>query len=112
MMRVLVVAGLLSACTSEVTELLVVVDSDYLEGIEVDEVVVEARGQSARGFLAGTRGSPLPRTVGVVHQGGALSPIEIRASLVRGTSEVVSARVVTGFIEGKTLVVPIFLARA
>lgn len=113
MKRAIVLAALACAgCGDDLTELLVVVDSDYIEGVEVDEVVVESRGQTARGFLAGTRGSPLPRTVGVVHSDGPLSPITIRASLVRGTAEVVSARVVTGFIEGKTLVVPIFLARA
>src|SRR5690606_15044428 len=60
--------ALLTACTGELTELLVVVDSDLAVPSELDSVRVTTESMSAAGAL--TNVSPLPRTVGIVHRGG------------------------------------------
>ena len=97
-----------------VTELLVVVDSDLPVPAELDAVRVEVTGAmaaSATGSLTGPGATPLPRTVGLVHRGGALGPIEVNVVGTRGGTEVIRARAITSFVSGRTLILPMMLAR-
>jgi len=97
-----------------VTELLVVVDSDLPVPAELDAVRVEVSGAmaaSASGGLTGPGATPLPRTVGLVHRGGPLGPLEVTVIGTRAGTEVIRARAITSFIEGRTLILPIMLAR-
>ncbi|MCZ7681726.1 MAG: hypothetical protein M5U28_24205 [Sandaracinaceae bacterium] len=107
-------AALLGSCGGELTEILVVVDSDLAVPSALDGLRVEVSGaeaMTAEGSLrAGASG--LPRTVGVVHRGGSLGPLTIRAVGSLGGVDVVSARAVTSFLRGRTLVLPLFLSRA
>lgn len=105
-------ALLCAACSGELTELLVVVDSELSVPSELDGVRVTASGaeaMSATGSI--TRDEPLPRSVGVVHRGGMLGPVEITVTGTQGGDDVAQARVTTSFVQGKTLVLPVFLSR-
>lgn len=101
------------ACSGgELTELLVVVDSDLSVPGELDGVRVTATGaeaMSAAGAI--TSDEPLPRTVGIVHREGMLGPVEVTVVGTQGGDDVVQARVTTSFVQGKTLVLPVFLSR-
>ena len=102
--------ALLTACTGELTELLVVVDSDLAVPSELDSVRVTTESMSAAGAL--TNVSPLPRTVGIVHRGGeSYGPLVITVVGTQGGTEVVRAQVTTSFIRGQTLVLPVHLSR-
>ncbi len=106
-------SALLASCGGDLTEILVVVDSDLpvpgaLDGLRVEVSGTEA--MTAEGSLR-ANGSDLPRTVGVVHRGGGLGPITVRAIGTLGGVDVVSARAVTSFIQGRTVVLPLFLSR-
>ena len=106
-------ACLAAACSGDLTELLVVVDSDLAVPSELDAVQVTVSGvvesMSASGAI--TNAEPLPRTVGVVHRGGGLGPVEVTVIGSRGGTEVIRARAVTWFVRGRTLVLPIFLSQ-
>ena len=102
-------------CDGALTEILVVVDTDLGVPAEIDAVRVEVTGSetmTATGSLAGGDRAELPRTVGVVRNGGSLGPIRIRVVGSLGGTDVVERRAVTSFIEGRTLVLPMFLARS
>ena len=103
---------LAAACSGALTELVVVVDSDLAVPGELDAVEVRVSGvesMSASGAI--TNAEPLPRTVGVVHRGGGLGPVEVTVIGSRGGAEVIRARAVTWFVRGQTLVLPIFLSQ-
>lgn len=98
------------ACSGELTELFVVVDSDLAVPSELDAVRVTTQSMSAGGAL--TNENPLPRTVGIVHRGGeSYGPIVITVTGAQDGVEVVRARVTTAFVPGRTLVLPIVLER-
>jgi hypothetical protein len=103
--------ALLAACESvDPTELLVVVDSDLAVPGALDEVRVEVTGVEdmvARGSL---EEEGLPRTVGVVYAGGSLGPVRVRAVGSVGGTDVVEALAITSFVEGRTLILPMFLS--
>ncbi|MDQ3034518.1 MAG: hypothetical protein M3Y87_19065 [Myxococcota bacterium] len=110
----IVVAALGCGSSEPLTELLVVVDSDLAVPAGLDAVRVEVSGAmsaSASGSLTGAAGTPLPRTVGLVHRGVGLGPIEVNVIGTSGGAEVIRARAITSFIRGRTLVLPIMLAR-
>ena len=118
-MRSVVVATLaallLSCGGDDVTELLVVVDSDLAVPGDMDTIRVQVSGSvtmTATGELSGPRGLPLPRTVGVVHTGGPLGPVEIVVQGLSTGAVVVERRASTSFRDGKTLVLPMFLSRS
>ena len=110
-----VLAGALVASCSggELTEILVVVDTDIPIPAGIDAVRVEVTGVetvSASGSLTGPAAMTLPRTVGVVRTGGSLGPIEVRVVGSLGGTDVVERRASTSFIAGRTLVLPMFLS--
>ncbi len=105
---------LLVSCGNDLTEILVVVDSDLAVPMGLDAVRVDVSGveaMSASGTLTGADAEPLPRTVGIVHSGGSLGPLTVTVVGSAMGTEVVSARAVTSFVRGRTLVLPIFLSR-
>jgi hypothetical protein len=100
-------------CSSapDLTELLVVVDSDLEVPTAIDAVRVEVSGVTAMSASGSLASAPLPSTVGLVHRGGALGPVEVIAIGLLGEVEVIRARATTSFVRGQTRVLPIFLSR-
>jgi hypothetical protein len=109
-------ALLVVSCSGgELTEILVVVDTDIPIPAGLDAVRVEVTGTetvTASGSLVGAGAMTLPRTVGVVRTGGSLGPIAVRVVGSVGGSDAVEARASTSFIAGRTLVLPMFLSSA
>ena len=107
------VAGTTS-CTSPLTEVLVVIDSDLAIPAELDELRIDLIGPDASlkrslGRLSGVR--DLPRTLGVVHRGGALGPVNITVTgLANGTS-VVQRRASFSFVSGEVRILRLDLLR-
>ncbi|MCC7540653.1 MAG: hypothetical protein IT379_30840 [Deltaproteobacteria bacterium] len=113
------VAGLacvvLTACEDDLTEILVVIETDLAAPAEIDTVVVRAIGPSgdARDATASlASGSALPITVALVPGGDALGPVEITAEARRGGTVVITRRARTRFLEGEVLVLELPLERA
>lgn len=103
-------AILLTSCSGgELTEILVVVDSNVPS--ELDAVQVIVRGSATMSSSGSLTELPLPRTVGIVFSGGSIGPVEITAIGSRGGVAVVRSVVSTSFIRGRTLVLSMFLAR-
>ena len=105
-------------CTGEVTELIIVVDTDLPVGapaedpdaIDVIEVaVVGAETQVAR--LVGEARVSLPVYLGVVPGAAVLPPITVTASATRGGVPTVSRTVMTGFVRGEIRMLSIYLSR-
>jgi hypothetical protein len=113
----LVVTGVSGGCSAEPrTEVLVSVTTDHEVPAELDTLAITVSGptmeiQTARADL--TSLADLPRTVGLVHEGGPLGPFEatIVGSLSSG-EQVASRRVRFAFQKGRTLALEIHLARA
>ncbi len=110
-----------SGCSTEPrTEVLLVVSTDYAVPAEVSEFSVMASGPNMQIQTAGavlTDPEDLPRTLGLVHQGGELGPIDVTiAALVADSTlddrRVVERRVVFEFQRGRTLQLRIDLDRA
>src|SRR5687768_433928 len=76
---------LLGACGESapvLTEVLVVVDSDLAVPGQLDELVFRVQGPSGdervTSATLGTGDQALPRSLALVHSGGALSPLTVR----------------------------------
>lgn len=109
----------IGSCTESpalLTELVVVVDSDLAVPGALDEIRVRATGpdgdtQSA-GASLGEGESPLPRSLVLHHEGGALGTFAVSVEgLHNGTSVLVRAAQVS-FLSGKSLVLPLHLVSA
>ncbi len=110
----ILLACLLASCDGSATELVVVVDSDLAVPVQLDAVSVEitgVAGAQASGTLTGSGAEPLPRYVGVVHGGGSLGPLEVRATGSRNGNVIVERRARTSFVAGRTLTLYLFLSR-
>lgn len=99
-----------AGCGDDLTELLVVVDSNLRVPGEIDTVQIQVSGvaggtQSSSGRLvAGSGSGSLPRTLAVVHEGGPLGPIEVRAQALLGTTLVLERRARVSFVQGEVRV--------
>ncbi len=94
------------------TQLIVVTDTDLAVPGQIDRVrvtVVAPSGTMHDSVQMLTTPGDLPTTLGVVHRGGPLDPIEVRVVGSHGDTEIVRRSAVTAFIEGRTLVLPIHL---
>ena len=76
----------LAGCGEDRTEIFVVVDSDLSVPDEISELRIEVttpgprpETRSSTATLAASGDDALPRTLGLVHEGGELGPFEIRA---------------------------------
>jgi hypothetical protein len=107
-----------SGCAEDRTEVIVVVDSDIRVPDDMDEIVVEAEGPESDTFLRravaalGEDEPPLPRTLGLVHQGGPLGPFSVEVLGKRGGGTVVRRSAEVYFQPQRTLVLPLHLIRA
>lgn len=94
------------------TEIVVEVDSDLAVPGEIDAVEVIVTGSQSSSASGSLLDRPLPRTVGLVPAGGSLGPIEVRAvGTLRGVP-VVERVATTSFLQGRTLLLRMFLSRA
>ncbi len=99
-------ALLLAACRSgTLTEIVAVSDSDLRGADAIDSVRFEVRrpGGGLQTSIAPFGGGS-PAFVGIVHEGGPLGPIEVRAVGLRGADEVLDRRARVSFLEGRTVV--------
>lgn len=106
---------LLGACgADELTELVVVVDSDLAVPTALDEVSIVVAGATgtrttARASLDGPAGVPLPVTLGLSPGATGGTTVTIRADGLLGGVRRVSREVRTSFVENRRLVVRIAL---
>ena len=102
----LIVAG----CTATRTEVVVVVDSDIdtpapLTSIDLTVTAPDGRTMQSAGARLGPDDVPLPRTLGLLHERGALGPFTVVARGFRGGSSAVVTRTARFFFQtGRTLV--------
>ena len=104
------------ACRSDEaarTEILLVVDSDLRVPDQLDRIDVRVEGpdgskQNAYAELD-TATNSLPRSVALVHEGGALGPLHATVHGVIGGRPVLTREARLSFVEGQTLVLPMHL---
>lgn len=104
-------------CSPELTEVIIVVDSDLDVPDELDTAFIEVKGptgdvRQATARLDGERGIPLPRTLGVVHRGGPLEPLDVLVEGRLGRRAIIQRHARTGFVEGETRVLRMWLLRS
>lgn len=105
---------LVGGCASDLTEIVVVVDSDLDAPAQLDEIVVSAEGpqgvpQVARASLVGGSTTRFPVTVGLRPSSDPNAAVAIRATGRHDGVDRVAAQVLTHFIEGRRLLVYIEL---
>ena len=108
-------ATLVLACGSdeEVTEILVVVDSDIPALREVIVAVEGLQGEQASSALLGEGREPLPRVLGVVHEGGELGPTTIAAfGVIANDVVAVEQRFRVSFVQGETMQLDMMLSES
>jgi len=109
--------AVLSGCGSDPTQLIVVVDSDLMVPLELDEVRIEVVGPMAEPTevtqsLTGTDAPVLPLTLTLVPAGEELGPVTVTArGLVTG-GEVISRTARTTLVKGESRVLRLFLLRS
>ena len=110
----LVVLAALAGCGDDVTEIVVVVDSDLLVPDEVRSLNVriedpQGDAQAVNGSLTGAGG--FPRTVGIVYEGGRLGPVTVTASALDGSTVRVERTARTFFQQDRVVMLRIDLLR-
>ena len=106
----LVAAAALAGCSKDaLTQLVVVVDTDMDVPSELDAIRIEVRNgldelQQANGSLTGADATTLPVFLSLVHSGGPLGPVEVRAVGLRRGADIVERRASVFFVEGQTRV--------
>src|SRR5688500_2538707 len=87
------VAALASCSSTELTQIIVVVDTDLAVPAQVDAIRIEVSmaemPSTSTAMLSGPGATELPVTLGLLHSGGPLGPFTVRASGRLGASEVV-----------------------
>jgi len=106
---------MLCGCASELTEIIVIVDSELAVPGELDEIVVTTEGASglpkgASANLVGAGAASMPVTVGLRPGGAQDGPVTIRVRGRLAGAERVSAQIRTRFVVGARLVLRIDLA--
>jgi len=108
---------LCGGCTGDLTQVMVVVDSDLDVPDEVDAVRIDITSPTgefrrANAQLTGPRSMPLPRSLGIVHRGGPLEPLVVTVTGSVGGTDVIQRRARTGFVESETVVLRMDLLRS
>jgi len=102
-------------CGPSATEILVVVDSDLDVGTEIDRLTIEITdpGGATRMSEArlGAGEPPLPRSLGMVHEGGPLGEFEVLVRGRLGNDDVVTRTARVSFVPGEIRVLRMFLLR-
>jgi hypothetical protein len=114
--KIVALAAALSACATEPTQLVVVVETNLDVPSEIDTVEVVVTGPSAVSTstseaLVGPDDPPFPLTLTVLPAGSALGPVSITARGLLGDSEAIRAEVRTELVDGKSKMVRLFLLR-
>lgn len=110
----LAAAAALGACKepSPLTQIVAVVDSDLAVPSELDRIAIEVEHvQLSEAAEADLREGGLPRSLGLVHAGGPLGPIEVIARGQLGDAQVVERRAVVAFVRDRTLELRLPLTR-
>lgn len=113
LLAIVLFAGL-PACAADLTQIVLVVESDLAVPAELDGVRVAVRGPSGRTVVEdhplGPEGISLPLTMGL-RPAGALGPVQVRVTgLLAGSVEVVQVREATA-IAGETRMLRVVLSR-
>ncbi len=113
LLAVILALGACSSSGSSATQLVVTVDSDLKVPSEIDRVTIDvADHATAPEASADLTKQGLPRTIGLVHDQGPLGPFTVKALGFLGSKRVIERRVITSFVEGKTVDIAIDLDRA
>jgi hypothetical protein len=106
------------ACDGDLTELVVVVDTDLRVPEELDRVVLVADSTAIGGpvhersaGLSGPGALALPLTLGLVHSSGPLGPIRVTALGRHGSEDVVARRAEVGFVARRSTALVLHLSR-
>lgn len=101
-------------CTDDLTEIMVVVDSDQPTPQAFDMVTIQIDGMGApREVTTDLNARPLPLWLGVVNEGDKLGPITVTVTGKLGsTTQVTAVREEVRFQKGKTLMLRVDLLRA
>ncbi|NOY91745.1 MAG: hypothetical protein GXP55_11165 [Deltaproteobacteria bacterium] len=119
MNRLLVLAYLvllvpaLPACSSDLTQLVVVVDTDMAIPDDIDMVRVDVRGPSGESASEQQdlgAGASLPLTLGVRPASSALGPIRVSAVGLRNGLEVVRQTAIVSLVRGETRMLRLMLS--
>jgi hypothetical protein len=96
----LLLVSLALGCAQPLTELVVVVDTDYAVPAGLDAVVLEVEGPDAAEAPVRVRPAEvgLPITLGLVHRGGLLGPVRVTAVGERGGVALVRRQARTSFL--------------
>ncbi len=106
-----------AGCAADLTEVVVVVESDLAVPTQLDEVVVEVEGAAARGqravaSLVGGDATRLPLTLGLRPGSAGAGPLTVRVAGLRASTEFVATRVRTRFVEGRRVLLRVVLRGA
>ncbi|UJR81301.1 hypothetical protein [Sandaracinus amylolyticus] len=110
-------ATALVACNERpLTQLIVVTDTDLAipaeaTAIEIEVTAPDGTMQRVAGDLSGDAAITIPATLGVVHRGGALGPVEITARALHESTAIVERRARAFMVTGHTLVLTLHLER-
>jgi len=114
--RLLLALLCLAGCQSETvarTEILLVVDSDLGVPEQLDRIEVHVQGPSGppqdASAVLGAEGDALPRSVGLIHEGGPLGPLHATVQGMLAGQVVLTREARLTFLAGKTLVLPLHL---
>lgn len=103
----LVFAFVVCGCSAEpLTQVMLVVGTDYAVPTEVSQFSVVASGPNMQIQTAGamlTSPADLPQTLGLVHEGGELGPVDVSVSAMMADTAVVERRLSFNFQQGRTL---------
>jgi len=109
---------MLCACTTPLTEIIVIIDSELDIPADIDDLIITVegasglpKGTSAR--LTGTGSASLPATLGLrAADGNEDGPVSIQVRGRQGGAERIVSRVSTRFIAGQRLLLRIDLSRS
>lgn len=105
----------LSACGEPTlrTQIVAIVDSDLAVPDELDSIAIEVEPvQASAAAAVDLREHGLPSSLGLLHVGGPLGPIEVVAFGRLGEAQVVERRAIVSFVQDQTLELRLPLTRA
>lgn len=110
-------AALLSACSSEPTQIIVAVDSDLVIPTELDAIHFDVSGpdgmsQTSDAAFSGDGALPLPRTLALTRKDGAIGPYDVRVTGLLNGAEVIERHARVSFIEGRSVILVLRLLRS
>jgi len=97
----LLVMVLAAGCAPALTEIVVVVDSDYAVPSELDAVEITVMTPVGEHDPVRSMRPALPVSLGLVHRGGPLGPLRLDVRGTRGGTLVVSRSAVVSFVPGE-----------